>query len=193
MPVDHVLLEQELAKLPESSRWVGRPEANHLAALLNADERVLLGVTGMLIESGKLAVRSWLLIVTSQRLLGLLKGGPEGLRKLELPVTSITAAYTNATLTHHEVIVESSGRKLLISGLRKESAIALSSALISQVALREQLQDAPRVAALATPAGAVRAELSESRERIRQLEAELQKAREHIDMLENTLRISQSR
>ncbi len=138
MAVDRALLDRQLAELPESARWAVRPEVQDLANLLTPGERVVTGVTGWLIESGKLAMRTWLIIATSQRLFCLRKVGDAGLRKVEMPISVMRAAYTDARLGYHEVIVESSGPKIVVSGMAKESAVLLAAALNAQMQVTKE-------------------------------------------------------
>src|SRR4051812_42992692 len=98
MAIERSVLSDQLAALPDSAPWAGRPEVEELHTLLSPGEKVLVGVTGWLIESGKLAVRTWLIVATTNRLICLLKAGSAGVRKVELPVTTMKAAYTDARL-----------------------------------------------------------------------------------------------
>ena len=129
MSVDRAVLDQQLEGVPEAARWLKRPEVNLLATLIAADERVLTGVTGWVIERGKLAVRTWLVFATSQRLLCLLKG-----RAVEIPLAAMKAAYTDARLGYHEVIIESADDKLVVSGMPKDAAVRLATALSGALA-----------------------------------------------------------
>lgn len=136
MSIERAQLDHQLNELPDSARWASRPELQDLAGMMNGSERALTGGTAWLIEAGKLAVKTWVVICTTERLICLLKGGATGIRKLELNIGEMKSAYTDARLGYHEVIVESSVGKTILSGMPKDSAIALSGALSAQIAMR---------------------------------------------------------
>ena len=133
MSVDRAVLNQLLTLVPGSERWLDRVELNFLATILGADERVVAGDTALLIERGKLAMRTWVIVVTNERLV-CLKGSSDGLRKVEMPISRMTAAHTEARLGYYEVVVESGKEKLILSRLPMEAAMDLASALNSQLA-----------------------------------------------------------
>ena len=223
MAVDRALLDRQLAELPESARWAVRPEVQDLANLLTPGERVVTGVTGWLIESGKLAMRTWLIIATSQRLLCLRKVGDAGLRKVEMPISVMRAAYTDARLGYHEVIVDSSGPKIVVSGMAKESAVLLAAALNAQMQVtkersnegtKERTNEAtkersnedtlergmpaevPTLANIAVVAGqdaVSRAEVTALAEQVQRLEAELQHTRKRLAAVEDVIRKAAAR
>lgn len=138
MPIDRAQLDKQLTALPDWERWSKRQELQDLANTLNPGERVLTAGTALLVESGKLAVKTWIYAATPDRLVCLLKGGPTGVKKMELKAGDMTAAYTDARLGYHEVIIEGKQGKTILSFLPKDSAVALSSALSSQIMLRHQ-------------------------------------------------------
>lgn len=177
MPIEVVALEQQLQAIPEYERWAARPELQDLAAIMNSGERVTAGVQGMLLESGKLAVRTWLIIATDNRLLCLLKNGSAGLRKVELPIGIMKAAYTDSKLGHHEVIIESSAAKIIISRMSKEAALGLSSALTA----------AQRAAPSASGPVATSAELTLTDE-VRRLNLELEQTKKRLTIVEDFLK-----
>lgn len=152
MPIDRAQLDQQLNELPDSARWSNRPEIHDLAAVMEPGERALAGGTAWLIEKGKLAVRTWVAICTTERLICLLKGGPGGVRKVELAADRMKAAYTDARLGYHEVIVESNEEKTILSGMPKDSAVALCAALSSQIVMRQQGLHATTQAGIDIPA-----------------------------------------
>jgi hypothetical protein len=133
MSVDRAVLNELLTLVPGSERWLERTELNFLATILGADERIIAGDTALLIERGKLAMRTWVVVVTTERLV-CLKGSSDGLRKVEMPVSRMTAAYSEARLGYHEVIVESGKEKLILSRLPTEAALDLANAISSQFA-----------------------------------------------------------
>lgn len=117
--------------VPDVERWGARPEVPEILNLFTPGERPLAGATGWLIESGKLAVRTWLIVVTTNRLFCALKTGTAAIRKVELPLSVIKTAHTDARLGYHEVHVESTSGKIVISGMPKDAAVAIASAITS--------------------------------------------------------------
>jgi len=158
MPIDRATLDRQLAQLTDSARWVGRPEVDELPAILNQGERVLAATTAWLVESGKLAVRTWVVLVTTERLICVLKGGSTskdgttGSKKVELAVVAMKSAHTDARLGYHEVIIEQiDGGKMIISGLPKDSAVWLATALASQITAHHEPVPMPLPVAIPEP------------------------------------------
>lgn len=194
MPVDRAVLEQRLAHVPDSSRWLARPEVPHLASLLDDGEQVHLGVTGWVVESGKLAMRTWLVLTTSDRLLCLLGGG-ENMKKLQIPLSDMKSAHTDARLGYYEVTVESARRKLILSGLPKEAAVNLSAMISTLISRRDEVASAPLEApVMPVESNAVtREELQVYVQKVEKLEAELQQARQRLAAVEQVIRNAQAK
>ncbi|HUP88509.1 MAG TPA: PH domain-containing protein [Longimicrobiales bacterium] len=190
MPIEVVALEQQLQAIPEYDRWAARPELQDLAAIMNSGERITAGVQGMLIESGKLAMRTWLIIATNNRLLCLLKNGSASLRKVELPIGIMKAAYTDSKLGHHDVIVESSAAKIVISRMSKDAAVSLSSALTLRI---KQIQEAAAWTAAQPAAPTAAGPIASSAEltltdEVRRLNLELEQTKKRLTIVEDFLK-----
>lgn len=195
MSIDNATLQEQLAHLPDSERWATRPEVSDLLVLLNPGEKLLAGVTALVKESGKLAVRSWLVVATTNRLICLLRSGA-AVRKFEIPVGIMKAAYTDARLGYHEVHVEATTGKLVISGTSKDAAVALSSALSAR--LTELSQHAQPAAPAENAQTAATAQTAQSaspdvQEQIRQLVAEVEHSKKRIAAIEEVLRRAAAR
>lgn len=192
MALELATLQMQLADVPDSARWSARPEIHDLAALLHHGERVQSGATGWLIESGKLAVRTWLIVATTDRLLCLLKSGSSGLRKVELNIDTMKSAYTDARLGYHEVAIESSEGKMIVSGISKEAAVALASSLSTRIEIRKQ-----RAATAPLSADAPLPLLSDvapsEDDRVLVLEAELAEVKKRLALVEEIIRRAQAR
>lgn len=87
MAIGRGVIDQQLEELGEGMRWRDQRELRDLAAVLNADERLLA------IARGKLArtrlSRSWLIVVTNARLLCLRTTGRATWAQLEVPAGQI--------------------------------------------------------------------------------------------------------
>lgn len=198
MPVDRAVLEQELSKVPDSTRWLARPEVPHLATILDEGEKVQLGVTGWVVESGKLAMRTWLVLATSDRLLCLLGGG-ENMKKLQISIADMKNAHTDARLGYYEVTVESRTRKLILSGLPKEAAVNLSAVVSTLISRRDEVASAPTRVPAAAPAAIVesnavtREEVQAYVQKLERLEAELEQTKQRLAAVEQVIRNAQAK
>ena len=186
MAIDNATLQEQLASLPDSERWATRPEVSDLVDLLSPGEQILTGVTALVKESGKLAVRTWLVIATNQRLICLLRSGA-AVRKLETPIHLMKAAYTDARLGYHEVHVESSMGKLIISGTAKEASVELCSILAARMKAQQQ-QPAAEVVTV-KPVQLT----GDVQHQIQQLVAELESTKKRLAVVEEVLRRAAAR
>ena len=186
MAIDNATLQEQLASLPDSERWATRPEVSDLVELLNPGEQILTGVTALVKESGKLAVRSWLVIATDQRLVCLLRSGA-AVRKLEVAMNTVRAAYTDARLGYHEVHVESNAGKLIVSGTSKEASVALSSVIVAR---QQEIQKQPASEVVTIKPVQLSGDVQHQ---IQQLVAEVENTKKRLAVVEEVLRRAAAR
>lgn len=104
MPLDRGLIDQQLQALRETPQWWDLRELRDLPAVLHADERILA------ISRGKVGRirwlrRSWLIIVSDQRLL-CIRSGSSTWRQLEIRGPQIARTALRVGLFRGRVIVQ---------------------------------------------------------------------------------------
>jgi hypothetical protein len=204
MPVDRGAIDQQLRALGEASRWNER-ELRDLPAVLHADETILA------ISRGKLARlrwmrRSWLIVVTSERLLCLRSSG-RSWRQLEVSASQIARVALRIGVFRGRVIVVTMGNtyrvlvpradayKLLaaISSIAQSGEQAISGFGPTRVARRviDHMLAMPAAALDPQPAGppVQRILPDPARERrLDMLEEQVQQLQQQVDFLEQLLR-----
>ena len=106
MPIDRGTIDQQLRALGETSRWDER-ELRDLPTVLHSDETILA------ISRGKIARlrwlrRSWLIVVTNERLLCLRSSG-RSWRQLEVSASQIARVALRIGVFRGRVIVLTTG------------------------------------------------------------------------------------
>jgi hypothetical protein len=209
MPLDRGIIDQQLQALGEGTRWWDRRELRDLPAVLHADERILA------ISHGKVARvrwlrRSWLIVVTQQRLLCLRSHAQNGWKQLEVPAGQVTRASLRIGPFHGRVMLLAAGRtyRLLVpraDAYRLQTTLA-NLAVPGQAAMPgfapTRIMHRVIDHVLALPAAALSpVELRPTPqhvqpapdrlaldERLQRLETEVQELREQVDFLEQLLR-----
>lgn len=208
MPLDRGIIDQQLQELGEGTRWWDRRELRDLPAVLHADERILA------ISHGKVARirwlrRSWLIVVTQQRLLCLRSHAQNGWKQLEVPARQVTRASLRIGPFHGRVMLLAAGRtyRLLVpradayrlqttlSNLAVPGQAAMPGFAPTRMVHRviDHVLALPAVALSpvemrpAQPAQPAPDRLALD-ERLQHLEAEVQELREQVDFLEQLLR-----
>jgi hypothetical protein len=88
MPLDRGIIDQQLQALGESTRWWEEREFRDLPAVLRADENLLALSRGK-VARGRIFRRTWLIVVTDQRLLCLRSMRGAGWRQREVGASQI--------------------------------------------------------------------------------------------------------
>lgn len=89
MPIDRGILEQQLHGLRESSRWWEERELRDLPAILHSNEQVLAVSRGKLARIRWLR-KSWLIVVTDQRLICVQSSRRISWRQMDVPASHVT-------------------------------------------------------------------------------------------------------
>jgi hypothetical protein len=89
MPIDRGVVDQQLQALGEGSRWWNERELRDLPAALHPDEYILAIARGKLARLRWLR-RSWLIVVTDQRLLCMHSSSQAGWRQFEVSADQIS-------------------------------------------------------------------------------------------------------
>ena len=136
MPIDHAVIEKQLAALGEPSSWWERRELRELPTAMHADEQILAISAGKLVRTGWLR-KEWLIAVTNQRLICLQTSKRLGRRQLDLHATQITDVSIRTRVFKAIVIVRAYGEvyKLLV---RRADAVKLVAALSQLMQPRER-------------------------------------------------------
>jgi hypothetical protein len=204
MAVDRGIVDLQLQALGESARWEER-ELRDLPAVLHAGEQVLALARGKIARVRWLR-RSWLIVVTQNRLLCLRSAAGGGWRQLEVSADQITRVALRVGPFRGRVVLVAGGRKYRLLVPRAD-AYALRGALVSQ--LRPQPEALTRFAparmmqrlmdhVLALPAAALgpmagagvqvaRLEAPLLEERVQSLEQQVADLRQQLDFIEQLL------
>ena len=129
MPVDPAVVQRQLEALGDFDQFFTRKEINHLPNILFPDEEIR-GIT-----SGMCDGDTWLIVVTTRRLIFLDRGMLYGLRQMEMPLKQISAVSHSTGLILAEINVSTSGGHKRIHYLLKSEAPKIAniiSGLISE-------------------------------------------------------------
>ncbi|MGD8279093.1 MAG: PH domain-containing protein, partial [Gemmatimonadota bacterium] len=140
MPLDRGIIDQQLEALGESTRWWEEREFRDLPAVLRADENLLALSRGK-VARVRVTHRTWLIVVTDQRLLCLRSMRRAGWRQLEIGAGKILRVALRIGPFRGRVIVSSAGRtcRLLVAradGYRLSSVLSTLCAPAKPVSSR---------------------------------------------------------
>jgi len=209
MPLDRGIIDQQLQALGESTRWWEEREFRDLPAVLRADENLLALSRGKLAR-GRIFRRTWLIVVTDQRLFCLRSARGAGWRQREVGADQITRVALRIGPFRGRVLVAGAGRtcRLLVTrsdGYRLSSILSTlctppkqASSRIRPTLMARRVLDH----VLALPAAAFGPEPSPKppppkgdaeadAERIHSLEAEIDELREQVRFMEQLVRREQ--
>ena len=206
MPIDRGILDQQLQDIGEASRWWSQREIRDLPAVMHGSETVAAISRGR-VGRVRFMRRSWLIVVTDDRLLCMRSGRTKGWRQIEINASQITRVSLRIGPFKGRVLVLADGQtyKLLVP---RNDAYKVQSALLRlgptgkdplpgfaptrivqsmidhvlalpAVALGPATQ--PALPAPTTDNGAMD-------RRVQQLETEVQQLREQVEFMEELLR-----
>jgi hypothetical protein len=214
MPVDRGVIEQQLKALGEGARWWEHRELRDLPSVLHPEERILAISRGGLGGLRPLR-RSWLIVVTDQRLLCLRSAGGSGWRQLEMSAGQIERTTLRVGPFRMKVVITGGGEKIRVF-LPRDEAYKLSRAL-SNIAtptrevprgfgparmlrrVLDHMLDLPAVAfdPHAVPGSALMSprvsSVPDADERVHLLEREVEELREQVRFLEQLVEEKQER
>jgi len=127
MPVDRGVIERQLKALGEGARWWEHRELRDLPSVLHPEERILAISRGRL-GSLRPIRRSWLILVTDQRLLCLRSAGGSGWRQVEMDGGQIERTTLRVGPFRMKVLIIGGGEKIRVF-LPRDEAYKLSRAL----------------------------------------------------------------
>lgn len=183
MPVDRQDIESQLAAIGEIDRWWNTAEARVLPDILGSEERVLAVVDGKLKEKLRRS-RTWLVVVTTHRLIALRGGRLRlGRRQFEIPASELGSVSHHTGLMRTTVRLATPDRKYRIRVQKRDASrfVTALSALMNRGARRGGAEQ------VGTPASSTAA-LGVAHDRIDILEDEIARMRDQIDFMENLLR-----
>jgi hypothetical protein len=204
MPIDRGIIDQQFHTLQESTAWWEEPELRVLPAVLRSDERILAIARGKIARVRWLR-RSWLIVVTDERLL-CLRSRRDSWTQLEVGGQEIARVALRVGPFRGRVLVATSGHtyRLLVP---RPAAYKLLAALSTvgprpgdtgsgfapgRVVRRVMDHVLALPAAALTPYDAAdRApapDTSALDDRLEAVEAEVRELREQVDFLEQLLR-----
>jgi hypothetical protein len=128
VPIDRGVLDQQLQALGEGSRWWEQRELRDLPAVLQADERLLAIARGKVARVARRVRRSWLIVVTEQRLLCLRSSARGNWRQLEVSAVQIARVTLRVGPFHGKLLIVAGGQKYRLLVARAD-AYKLAAAL----------------------------------------------------------------
>jgi hypothetical protein len=203
MPLDRGTIDQQLQEIGEGTRWWDVRELRDLPAVLHADERILAISRGR-IGRARWLRRTWLILVTDQRVLCVRSGRKSSWRQLEVPASHITRVTLRVGPLQGKVLVVAGGRKYRLLVPRSDanrlfSALSVVEAPANRAmgfaptrAVRkvvDHLMALPAVALDTDPRGplAIGADLSPLLGRLDSLEEQMHTLQQQVDFLEQLL------
>lgn len=211
MSLDRGIIDQQLRSLGESTQWWEERELRDLPTVMHADERILAISRGRL-GRARWASRSWLIVVTQQRLLFMRSGRGGGWRQIEVATDRMERVALRIGPLHGRVLVSTPGQKYrmlvpraaayrlesVLSSLAHPSESAVTRFAPGRMMHRvvDHVLALPAVALAPPPARTnevAAAAGEELRERVDALEAQVQELQQQIEFLEQLLRKRQHR
>lgn len=210
MPLDRGTIDQQLQALGEGSRWWDQRELRDLPAVLHADEQILAISRGRIARARWLR-RSWLIVLTGQRLLFVHSGRRTSWRQLEVNVRQISRVSLRVGPFSGKVLVLAGGQtyRLLVpraDAYRLQSALVglatsagagapgfapmrMVHRVIDHVLTLPAAAFAPEASVRSLPAPpSLVPQIASLEERVQFLERELERLHEHVEFLEELLR-----
>jgi hypothetical protein len=206
MPIDRGALDQQLQEIGEATRWWNQREMRDLPAVLNSTEQIAAIARGR-VARVRVLRRTWLIVVTDDRLLCLRSARNKGWRQIEVNGAHISRVSLRIGPFKGRVIVVADGQtyKLLVP---RADAYKLNSALMQMGAVGnpsltgfgptravrnmiDHVLALPAVALgpAATPLPpAPTVDMNAIDQRFNRLEVEVQQLREQVEFLEQLLR-----
>lgn len=212
MPIDRGIIDQQLQALGASASWWDQRELRDLPTALHADEHILAIARGKIARVRWLR-RSWLIVVTDQRILCLRSSAGSGWRQFEIDIRRIERVTLRIGPFRGRVLIVAAGdtfRLLVVradayrlvnvlSNLgtqRKETHAGLAPTLLVRrvvdhvlalpaVAFNPQTAQPARGVAVA-PAGTAHVD-REVDQRVQVLEEQIQQLQQQMEFLEELL------
>ena len=123
MPVDKSVVDAQLEKLGEFDQWFTKKEIRYLPEVLDEDEEIKA------ITSGVHEGHTWLIVVTTRRILFLNKKLLYGLEQMEIPLAQITSVSFKTGLMFGEIEVDSAGSKKKIETISKKDVSKVAATI----------------------------------------------------------------
>jgi len=114
MAVDKKIVDEQIKKLGDFDQWFTKKEIRYLPEILDEDEEIKAMTSG--VHEGN----TWLIVVTTRRLLFLDKGMIYGLKQMEMPLAQITSVSHKTGLMFGEIEVDTAGGKKKIETISKK-------------------------------------------------------------------------
>ncbi len=130
MPVDKSVIDKQLKELGSFDSWFTKKEIRYLPDVIDEEEEIKA------ITSGLHEGNTWLIVITTRRILFLDKGMIYGLKQMEMPLTQITSVSHKTGLMFGDIEIYTAGGKKKIETISKRDVpkvAAILSDLIKQV------------------------------------------------------------
>ncbi|RKY81898.1 hypothetical protein DRP98_09690 [candidate division KSB1 bacterium] len=114
MPVDKSVIDEQIKKLGEFDQWFTKKEIKYLPEVIDEGEEIRA------MTSGYYEGNTWLVVVTTRRVLFLDKGMIYGLKQMEMPLAQITSISYKTGLMFGEIEVDTAGSKKKIDTISKK-------------------------------------------------------------------------
>ena len=129
MAVDKKVVDEQIKKLGDFNRWFTKKEIKYLPRVLDEGEEVKAMTSG--VHEGT----TWLIVVTTRRIIFLDKGMIYGLKQMEMPLTQITSVSHKTGLMLGEIEINTAGGKKKIETMSKKD-VPKVAAIVSDLVER---------------------------------------------------------
>ena len=126
MAVDKKVVDEQIKNLGEFHQWFTKKEIKYLPEVLDEGEEIKA------MTSGYYEGNTWLIVVTTRRVLFLDKGMIYGLKQMEMPLAQITSVSHKTGLMFGEIEIDTAGGKKKIETISKKDVIKVA-AIISDL------------------------------------------------------------
>lgn len=146
MPVSKEVIDEQLQSVPRTQEFFTKKEIAFLPEVIAEGEVIKA------IHSGTYEGNTWLIVVTTRRLLFLDKGMFYGLKQVELPLSQISGITYKVGLLLGKIMISTSGGNQVIDNLQKLEVTPLANLISDLVEGTRQASRAVAPAIQAAPA-----------------------------------------
>ncbi len=126
MAVDKRVVDEQIKNLGDFYQWFTKKEIKYLPEVLDEGEEIKAMTSG--VHEGN----TWLIVVTTRRVLFLDKGMIYGLKQMEMPLAQITSVSHKTGIMFGEIEIDTAGGKKKIETISKKDVTKVA-AIISDL------------------------------------------------------------
>ncbi len=126
MAVDKAIIDKQIEKLGDFDQWFTKKEIKYLPQVIDEGEEIKAMTSGFHNNN------TWLVVVTTRRIIFLDKGMIYGLKQMEMPLTQITSVSYKTGLMFGAIEIDTAGGKKTIDTIDKKDVTKVA-AIISDL------------------------------------------------------------